>query len=421
MQYTDHYTKLEPISKGMIWLTGAEPEILKKIPKGELRLFTMLGASLLVPAIVASLTLPYFFSEFKILEGNGFLFGTVCFLLILTLERLLIRGMGKKPLIGKTSFSLNGSVGMLIRVLLAVVMGALVSIPLEHKVFEQDINEYLTAQQMETVQILEKEHKVGRKEIYNRYIPLIEKLDNEYTKLNDRYLRELDGSGGTELRGNGSIARAKKAICDSISAKRKMIASELASKIQELDETHTQKLERLESSFSSGIIARHEALWQLTKDKWSVLLIVILLKLFFLLLDITPIIAKQLNHTKYYDTYEIVMEQAFKNSLASEVQLETDRRNAHLITEKEMQEQFKVEAREEAIQTFEIQYANKRSELTRRELQSIRDGQQQIASDIENHMLWLNTLSDDYIEEAFKQEIQDFLDMHYKRSLTLTK
>jgi hypothetical protein len=117
----------------------------------------------------------------------------------------------------------------------------------------------------------------------------------------------------------------------------------------------------------------------------------------------------------------MVMEQAFKSSVASEIQLETDRRTAHILTEKEMQEQFKVEAREEAIQAFEIQYANKRSELTRRELQSIRDGQQQIASDIEKHMLWLNTLSDDYIEDAFKQEIQDFLDMQYKRKSLAVK
>jgi hypothetical protein len=419
MHYTDQYTKLDAFSKAMIWLTGAEPEILKKIPSGELQVFTMLGASLLVPAFVASLTLPYFFSEFQILEGNGFVFGVLCFLLILTLERLLIRGMGKKPVVGRASFSFGAGLGMLIRILLALVMGALVSIPLEHKVFEQDINEYLTSKQLASTVELERAYKAERDELYDHYNPMIEKLDAEYTKLNDRYLRELDGSGGTERRGNGSIARAKKAVCDSIAAKRKMIADELEAKVQELDKVHSDKLERLEKSFSTGIIARHEALWQLTKDKWSVLLIVILLKLFFLLLDVTPIIAKQLNHTKYYDTYEMVMEQAFKNSLTSEIQLETDRRSAHLMTEKEMQEQFKMEAKEEAIQAFEIQFAKQRSELTRLELQSIREGQQQIATDIENHLLWLNTLADDYIEDAFKQEIQDFLDMQYKRKKAL--
>lgn len=366
---------------------------------------------------MTSLTLPYFFQEFRILDGNTLPFGLVCFLVILTLERLLIRSMGHHPVAGLQKVTMKNGLGIFLRILLAIVMGALISIPLEHKVFEQNINEYLAKKQMESVQILEQERDTKRNKIYDHYNPILLKLDEEYNDLNDRYLRELDGSGGTELRGNGAIARAKKAVCDSIAAKRKAIAGELNAAISKIDADFDQKLKHLEASFSTGIIARHEALWQLTNDKWSVLLIVILLKLFFLLLDVTPMIAKYMNHTKYYDTHELVMEQAFKNTLATEIELETNRINDLQQTKRTIQEQFYQDALSEAKEQLEIQYAQERNNLRKQAFKVIADGQHQMANDMENHAIWLQTLSDDVVENAFKQEIQDFLDMHYKRNV----
>lgn len=343
------------------WCCGADKKILLKATHYDRVKFAGIGAIILVTGILASFSGGFAFSTIfgekdygKIQEENikdtltegssliaeyaPYLDGifsstsiTIFFaifwgLMIFNLDRFIISSTGKGD--GKSSISGKEALNALPRLLMALILGLVISKPLELKILEPEINAELALKQDSYLDSLNSNTEVKfkqelkrleelRKPYSERKIEISKQLEErrlEIVGLRDELQKEIQGRVGSGRSGYGpaakriedNISRAEneyKALQEQLNDEVEQINSELTdikSQIANIDENRKSK--RLDNITNArqldGLLARMEIAHRIAGNlEWA-------LTLLFLFIETAPIFFKLMMEKGPYDYIE---------------------------------------------------------------------------------------------------------------------
>ena len=293
------------------WCSGAYIPLLKQYPS-EYAKYSGMGGVLLATFALATLSAGYavytVFGNIYWTIGFAFIWG----LIIFNFDRFLVSTMRKYGVSAATQWKLA-----LPRFLLALLIGVTIARPLELKIFEKEID--VKVEQNRHIKMalndstLQQENASAKQGAVNELARLNARkilLEDTLHQLQQAYVQEADGTGGSGKRGIEKITRLK---MDAYEATVKQFAPELLQLSTSLHyqdsllASQQQILEQKRSRFDStlqtkvGFLERNKALSDLSKEEPSVNNSVWLISLLIILIEIGPILSKLIMNVGPYD------------------------------------------------------------------------------------------------------------------------
>lgn len=311
-----------------LWSSGADLEVLNQVPM-EKNKFYGIGGTIVFTALMATFAGGYaFYTAFDDVYASMF-FGLFWGALIFNLDRYIVSSFGVGD--GKKTISKQEMVEATPRLIMAIILGLVISTPLELKLFESEINAEikrlndLTTQESEfnfTAQAdslsgtFIRENQVIKEGIARRTEELEvlrEKRDDAY----DKYMCELNGTCGTGTPGDGPVFKEAKENYNTLNEEFKTMEANISElneqdleKIREkegrittLRDEARQKIASLRTEYESrnGLLARLEALGSLTSKDSSLWAAKWLVTILFVFIEIAPILFKMMTERGPYD------------------------------------------------------------------------------------------------------------------------
>jgi hypothetical protein len=226
----------------MAWLGGARLDVLADAP-GDRARFVAMGGVILSTAFLSAVS-----AAFALVMAVGapvavaVVVGVFWGVIILNLDRLLIIGMAKQKGVWR-------NIGLAIpRVALALIIGTVISTPLTLQIFSAEINSEIKVMQAEDkaafeermaadprfAAIPELQDSIAKNQAtvdkglqtdlasdpnYAAAVAATATAQAAYDAAQAAYLAEIDGSGGTGVRGDGPVTASKLAALDAASAR----------------------------------------------------------------------------------------------------------------------------------------------------------------------------------------------------------
>lgn len=309
-----------------LWSSGADLEILNQVPTDQNKYFGI-GGTILFTALMASFAGGYaFFTAFKSPLLSVF-FGIFWGALIFNLDRYIVSTFGVGD--GKKSISRQELIEAAPRLLMAIILGFVISTPLELKLFEKEINAEISTQISITnnriiesgendpvITRLRTEREELRGNIANRSKIIEDKRifwENANKDKNDEWnLGKFSGK-----KGKGGYYTDLKKIADDAEKEYISIKKEYSSlnekgyeKIDNLDKRiksqENSTLEDIENqktvqAQNDGLLARLSALSKLTNEDSTLLFTKWLITILFIFIEIAPILFKMMTERGPYD------------------------------------------------------------------------------------------------------------------------
>ncbi|MGN9838740.1 DUF4407 domain-containing protein [Nonomuraea sp. H19] len=361
-------------------MSGARSDVLDKC-KGERARFHGLGGAILTTACIAAISMTFALaSALKVFPPLAILIGVVWGVAILSLDRWLVTSL---PVRGGRRLWLA-----LPRVLLALLLGAVISTPLVLQIFKPEIDAEIVDIQQEKADAftraqqsggtgqriadLEKSAAALAAVIASRgesaLDPAADSRIQELSKSRDRAVKQRDafyqewqcqlyvGPPKCAKKGSGPLAKAAEEAYKSardrvndidrqIEQRRASLsdtqeagkASRLAQAEQDLRGVQTElgklteQQARLRAGFaaeiegSDGLLLRLEALSRVSQDNATLTMARILLFLFILLIECLPVLVKLMQRPGSYDTIVAALEKREVNAAIDQIH-EADRR-----------------------------------------------------------------------------------------------
>jgi hypothetical protein len=340
-------------------LAGAQPDVLSRAKTDRVK-YTAMGGVLLTTAGVAGVSATFALnSSVGLSMAVAAAAGVVWAVVIFNLDRMLIVNMTRQ-----TGWVRN-LLAAVPRLLLAVVIGSIVSVPLVLRIFQPEIDNEM--------QIMHSENLIAAQETLDRQFadigPTQDKVDQlqavasgesqpsvstdpdvlaaekrvgaaqaAYDKAAAAAQCELDGTCGTGERGVGEAYRKARAAADaakatlddetaklddatalarakisgSVASNRQAASDELKTLVPRLENRKAERTAaqaRLDSGElnSEGMLARLEALDRLTADHGNMAAASIALSLLFLLIEVLPVVVKLLTMVGPPTLYERIL------------------------------------------------------------------------------------------------------------------
>lgn len=331
-QSYDEDQKPDQLTEILWWFSTAIKELIQDCTVDRNR-YKIVGSAMLFTWLYATLAWGYFWSAnsdspFVYISLGVFMGGFV-----LSIDRVLISSINKKK---------NNIVAIVLRVVMALCIGAFLAQPIILFIFSSDVDreipiildKRLAEKKMEIELVYQSRKDELLKDKKKLETELSEKNDLAIQKQND-YLKEIDGTGGSGKYGIGGIAEAKKSsfllVQSDLDKARKSTSTDLEKINDELDDINekvTKSVADFEKTLDGkGFLIKKEALESLLeKDKTNGLrnqyyLLTVILTLF----ELIPIISKLFLSYGAYDT---------KVALREEVEIAAARKKA----DKELEE-----------------------------------------------------------------------------------
>ncbi|GLK19011.1 DUF4407 domain-containing protein [Herbiconiux flava] len=337
-----------PVSNFMSWLGGARLDVLQDAP-GDRARFVAMGGVILSTAFLSAVS-----AAFALVMAVGapivvaVIVGIFWGLIILNLDRLLIIGMAKQKGVWR-----NLALAMP-RVALALIIGTVISTPLTLQIFQAEINSEIQVMQAEDKSAFEErmandprfaaipslEESIAANQAivdkglqtdlssdpnYAAAVAATAAAQAAYDQAQAAYLAEIDGSGGTGVRGDGPVTASKQAALDAASARLQAAqdaqaaaetaaSSNLEASAQSRLEAATSQLAADKATLataqdqrsaeqaaydnavdnSAGLLSRLEALFRLGEANPLLNVAHIMIALLFICIELLPVIVKTL-------------------------------------------------------------------------------------------------------------------------------
>jgi hypothetical protein len=284
----------------------------------------MLGALIFFTAGFAALSGGYAaytaFRDPAVATALGVLWG----LFIFTLDRLIVSGIRKQQpepsdtravLVGK---SLRGILQAFPRLVLAVFLSIVMATPLELKLFEREIQWYMAQdtqmQAIEAEQLANEEFPdlANLRTRNTELLQLLQAKEERRDTLRDQAFAEAEGLGGTRLRGKGPVYADRRVEFERYQQEleefRRHVNTQMAANTATMTSLEAQKQQRLAvvktvAENAHGLLARLNALHQLTRDRenlalgWAIRFIFFV----FLAVETAPALTKIMSGYGPYD------------------------------------------------------------------------------------------------------------------------
>lgn len=301
--------RLSFIYRIFCWCSGARLYLLQRCPSEYNKFFGM-GIIVFMTGIMASISGGYaLFTVFKSLPlalAFGLLWGTMIFFL----DWYIVSSLKKEGRLGRELlFALP-------RLVLAIFLAIVISIPLKLKLFEREINQELTTVQAEKSSaykgMVDKEFSEIQ-EIKTESEQLKKQLaEKEATRnrLFDLFIAEAEGKSPTGVAGKGPVYREKKQQYDKVDRELNQLKSRYLEQIEQnnkrISELQASRQQRISQASVvtqnyDGFLARLSAMNRLTRQndsvRWASLFIILL----FVCIEASPILVKLMAKRGPYD------------------------------------------------------------------------------------------------------------------------
>lgn len=293
------------------WCAGAQQTLLAKFPSEQIK-YSGLGGVVLATFALAALSSGY---AFYTVFGNLFwssLFALLWGAIIFNLDRFLVSTMRKYGVSWQKQFLMAAP-----RFFLALLIGLTIARPLELKIFEKEIavkmEESLHGRLLRNDSLLRLQNEAAtntaraeRDRLQSRKAA----IEDSLARLQNAYLQEADGTGGSGQRGIHRLTRLKQEAFASASQAYAPERASLDSSLQaqqallavsgtSLEERRRQYETMARSSL--GFLERNKALSDLADEEPSVWWTLLLVSLLIILVETGPILSKLILPVGPYD------------------------------------------------------------------------------------------------------------------------
>ncbi|WP_205511204.1 DUF4407 domain-containing protein [Longitalea arenae] len=336
------------------WCSGAHQELLKQFPSEHSK-YWGLGGVILATFVLAALSAGYaIYSVF----GNWL--WTLCFaivwgLIIFNFDRFLVSTMRKYGVSRRKQLSMA-----IPRMVLAVLIGFTIARPLELKIFEKEINTKVIENTHKKIQLndslLQAENTAlmqSTEAERNRLFERKKNIEDELSRLQQAYVQEADGTGGSQQRGVQRIAKLKLDAYTSSAQQATPELQSLTSSIKVQDSILANAKSNLEAKRAQyelnalenvGFLERNKALTDLAAEESSVFWTSFLLSLLIILIEVGPIISKLIMPVGPYDIAlakeELTSMAAAEEEMRRNKEMLVDKKNTWYKKQKEVSDQL---------------------------------------------------------------------------------
>ncbi len=315
-------------TKFLLWCAGADRRLLDRVPATERTRQVGLGTLVLVPAVLALVSMSYALSTLTdapaVYWGGGLLWAAIVF----CFDRYVVSTLRKSESVAADL----GSPIFLSRVLLAAFVGIVVAHPLVLLVFDRSIEQRLDRDERGVRRAMAIESTATieelREEIAAREAGL-ERLAERRNRLQQTLTEEIDGivtGRTTGIAGRGASAREKERQLvlaeEEFERMRTSVDEQVAGLRAEIGDL--QAVDRSGAaafSASRDYLARVEALAALATESRHVRWVQAFLILFFVFVDTLPILFKGMSARGPYD--ELLAAEELDSSLATSARTES--------------------------------------------------------------------------------------------------
>lgn len=334
------------------WCAGAHQKLLRQFPSESTK-YSGLGGVILATFVLATLSSGY--AIYSIFENWiwTLLFAITWGLIIFNFDRFLVSTMRKYGV------SKNKQIWMAIpRLGLALLIGLTIARPLELKIFEKEIavkmqeNLHHKIQRNDSLLLIENKLQLQNAEAERqRLVARKSAIEDTLRRLQNDYVQEADGTGGSGRRGIEKLTRLK---MDAYQAAQLQFAPELKNidsnnKAQDsIISTARTSMEQKRSDYEKtaranmGFLERNKALSDLSAEESSVWWTSLFLSLLIILIEVGPILSKLIMPVGPYDVAlareELLQMAADENEMRKNKEVLFEKRKAFFRKQKEMSE-----------------------------------------------------------------------------------
>jgi Domain of unknown function (DUF4407) len=336
--------------KFLWWCAGAHQQLLREYPSEHTK-YAGLGGVILATFVLAALSAGYaIFSVF----GNiiwTVVFAVIWGLIIFNFDRFLVSTMRKYGVSTKKQIWMA-----LPRIVLALLIGVTIARPLELKIFEKEIDTKVVQNMHHKVllndSLLQQENKLliqtssaERDRLLSRKISLEDTLH----RLQQAYVQEADGTGGSGQRGIENLTRLKmdayKNAVIQFTPELKLLAGGILQQdsiMNSAKATLEDKRKQYEATVKNniGFLERNKALTDLANEESSVFWTSLLLSLLIILIEIGPVLSKLIMPVGPYDIAlakeELIQMAVSENEMRKDKELTSEKKKAFYQKQKEI-------------------------------------------------------------------------------------
>lgn len=344
----------EKKSKFLWWCAGAHQELLRQFPSEHTK-YAGLGGVILATFVLAAISSGYaLYSVF----GNfwwALVFAFVWGAIIFNFDRFLVSTMRKYGL------SRQKQLWMAVpRMLLALLIGVTIARPLELKIFEKEIDtrvaQNIHSKVLMNDSLLQRESQQQLQTAVaerNRLLLRKDAMEDTLHRLQQSYVQEADGTGGSGQRGIESLTRLK---MDAYANLLRQSAPELAqlqlsiavqdSIIAANRAGMEEKRRKYEDAVKAnvGFLERNKALNDLSNEESSVWWAELLISALIVLIEIGPILSKLIMQVGPYDIAlakeELLQMAAAENEMRRDKEVNFTKRKRFYESQQEVSEQL---------------------------------------------------------------------------------
>jgi len=246
------------------------------------------------------------------------------------------------------------------RVLLAILIGVTIARPLELKIFEKEIDTKVVENLHKKVQLndslLQIENKAQLQNAFTERGRLTDRklaIEDTLHRLQQSYVQEADGTGGSGQRGIEDLTRLKMnaytAAAQQYRPEIQLLAGDIARQDSIISSSQSSLEEKRKLYGSSiqgnvGFLERNKALSDLADEESSVFWTSILISLLIILIEVGPILSKLIMPVGPYDVAlakeELVSMAAAENEMRKDKELTSDKKKAFYQKQREVSDQL---------------------------------------------------------------------------------
>jgi len=336
------------------WCAGAHQDLLKQYPSEHSK-YSGLGGVILATFVLASLSAGY-----AIYSVFGNLWWTLAFaiiwgLIIFNFDRFLVATMRKYGVSRRKQLWMA-----LPRMALAFLIGVTIARPLELKIFEKEIDTKVVENTHKKMQLNDSLLRLENTALLqttenerNRLLTRKLSIEDTLHRLQDAYVREADGTGGSMQRGIENLTRLK---MNAYTAANQQFGPEL----QQLDRDiraqdsllaaakagveDKRKRYEADAKANVGFLERNKALSDLAGEESSVFWTSLLLSMLIILIEIGPVLSKLIMPVGPYDIAlakeELTNMAAAENDMRRDKEINVEKRKAFYQRQKAMSDQL---------------------------------------------------------------------------------
>lgn len=341
-------------SKFLWWCAGAHQQLLKQFPSEHTK-YSGLGGVILATFVLAALSAGYaIYSVFGNIAWT-IVFALIWGLIIFNFDRFLVATMRKYGV------STRKQLWMAVpRMVLALLIGVTIARPLELKIFEKEIDTKVAQNMHHKIllndSLLQRENQSQLQVATGERDRLLGRklsLEDTLHRLQQAYVQEADGTGGSGQRGIENLTRLKmeaytntlqqavpeiKTLEGGIAQQDSIISAAKAG----LEEKRKQYETTVKGNV--GFLERNKALSDLSEEEGSVKWTSLLLSLLIILIEIGPILSKLIMQVGPYDIAlakeELLQMAAAENDIRKDKEISYARRKTFYEKQKEVAEQL---------------------------------------------------------------------------------